>query len=242
MLLTTLAVCLAAKAFRETQFVTDSRGAAIGRALGWEFTYECLELDNWPMPGLTHVWALGKLIACAIQVKPFVQFDGDVLLFKPLPGRLRRSAIIAQSPDRPDFYDSAEMHEAMGIAGYPPGITAYNAGLLGGCDVALMRAYAWAGLELSRKFIGTRINGTVISMLVEQYQLGMFSQRTGIEVDTLLPATPTKADVSRAGYAHSIGPWKHTKQWTEKAEWRMENDFPEQYARFLHAWPAVQHL
>ena len=89
-----------------------------------------------------------------------MQFDGDVLLFKPLPKRLTRHRLIAQSPDMPRYYLSRDMRAAQLVAGFVPGGTAYNAGLLGGNDVALVRAYAWAGLDLAQKFRGCPLNGT----------------------------------------------------------------------------------
>ena len=188
MLIQTLAANLAARAFAETEFVTDKRGAEIAALLGWPFGQVRTALEDWPADGLTHIWALGKLVACALQEQPFVQFDGDVLVFKPLPKRLTRHRLIAQSPDFPHYYTSREMLAAQALAGFAPGGAAYNAGLLGGNDVALVRAYAWAGLDLAQKFRGCALNGTSTSMIVEQYQLGVFSRRVGVEVGTLLAA------------------------------------------------------
>lgn len=239
MLIQTLAVNLAACAFAETQFVTDKRGAEIAALLGWPFAEICTALDDWPADGLTHIWALGKLVACALQDRPFVQFDGDVLLFKPLPKRLTSCRLIAQSPDFPHYYTSREMQAAQALAGFAPGGRAYNAGLLGGSDVALVRAYAWAGLDLAQKFRGCALNGTSTSMIVEQYQLGVFSRRVGVEVGTLLPLAPTRKQVAKAGYAHLTGGAKREDKWIAKAEARLAADFPEAHARFLAAWPRL---
>jgi hypothetical protein len=239
MLIQTLAVNLAARVFTETEFVTDRRGADIAALLGWPFTRVTTPLDDWPADGLTHIWALGKLVACAQQDRPFVQFDSDVLLFKPLPKRLTRSRLIAQSPDFPHYYTSRDMRAAQVVADFAPGGTAYNAGLLGGSDVALVRAYAWAGLDLARKFRGCPLNGTTTSMIIEQYQLGVFSRRVGVEVGTLLPLAPTRKQVSKAGYAHLTGGAKREDKWIAKAEARLAADFPEAYERFLAAWPRL---
>lgn len=239
MLIQTLAVNLAARAFAETEFVTDKRGAEIAALLGWTFGNVSTALENWPAEGLTHIWALGKLVACALQERPFVQFDGDVLLFKPLPKRLTRHRLIAQSPDFPHYYTSREMLAAQDIAGFARGGAAYNAGLLGGNDVALVRAYAWAGLDLAQKFRGCSLNGTTTSMIVEQYQLGVFSRRVGVEVGTLLPLAPTRKQVAKAGYAHLTGGAKREETWIAKAEARLATDFPEAHERFIAAWPLI---
>ena len=237
LLIQTLAANLAARVFVETEFVTDARGAGIAALLGWPFAKISTPLDDWPADGITHIWALGKLVACAMQTEPFVQFDGDVLLFKPLPKRLTRHRLIAQSPDMPRYYTSRDMLAAQAVAGFVPGGTAYNAGLLGGNDVALVRAFAWAGLDLAQKFRGCALNGTTTSMIVEQYQLGVFSRRVGVEVGTLLPVCPTRKQVGKAGYAHLSGGAKRDPAWAERAERRLAQDFPEAHARFLAAWP-----
>ena len=239
LLIQTLAANLAARSFAETEFVTDDRGAGIAALLGWPFARITTPLQDWPADGLTHIWALGKLVACALQEQPFVQFDGDVLLFKPLPKRLTRHRLIAQSPDMPRYYLSRDMRAAQVVAGFAPGGTAYNAGLLGGNDVALVRAYAWAGLDLAQKFRGCPLNGTTTSMIVEQYQLGVFARRVGVEVGTLLPVCPTRKQVGKAGYAHLSGGAKRDSAWIERAEQRLAADFPEAYARFVAAWPQL---
>src|SRR5438094_10265697 len=90
LLVQTLAINLAARVFPEIEFVTDQGGAQIAAALGWKFQRINLALDQFAPDGMEHIWALGKLVACSIQEEPFVQFDGDVLLFKRLPKRLTR--------------------------------------------------------------------------------------------------------------------------------------------------------
>ena len=239
LLIQTLAANLAARVFAETEFVTDKLGAEIAARLGWPFGQVSTPLEEWPAEGLTHIWALGKLIACALQEQPFVQFDGDVLLFKPLPKRLTRHRLLAQSPDFPHYYASREMQAAQALAGFTPGGLAYNAGLLGGNDVALVRAFAWAGLDLAQKFRECPINGTATSMIVEQYQLGVFARRVGVEVGTLLPLAPSRKQVAKAGYAHLTGAAKRDDKWIAKSEARLAAEFPAAYERFLAAWPAL---
>ena len=239
LLIQTLAANLATRVFVETEFVTDQLGAEIAQILGWKFGRVVTALEDWPADGLTHIWALGKLVACALQEQPFVQFDGDVLLFKPLPRRLTRCRLIAQSPDFPQYYTSREMLAARRMAGFAADTPAFNGGLLGGSDVALVRAYAWAGLELAQKFRGCGINGTTTSMLVEQYQLGVFARRVGVEIGTLLPLHPTRKQITKAGYSHLTGGAKREPQWVERVEARMVRDFPEAHARFCAGWPAI---
>ncbi len=237
LLITTLAAHLAARAFEETHFVTDDLGASIAEALAWPFAKVTRDLQQWPADGLRHVWALGKLVACSVQDRPFVQFDGDVLLFRPLPASLCRARLIAQSPDSQHCYTSPDMRGALAVAGFREGATAYNAGIIGGADLALVRDYAHASLALAEKFRTSALHGTLISMLVEQYHLGVFAARAGVEVGTLLPTMPTKRQMTLAGYAHLTGSAKHSTTWIARAEARLARDFPEAYARFCEAWP-----
>ena len=236
LLVQTLAVCLAAQAFEETEFVTDRCGAQLADTLGWQFHRVVMPLDEFAADGIDHIWALGKLVACSIQDAPFVQFDGDVLLFKPLPQRLHHARLIAQSPDPDRYYTGADMRRALGIAGLPGGHTAFNAGLLGGCDVALVRAYAFAALELALKVRHCDLNGTTTSMMIEQYHLGVFAARTGAPITTLLPARSARGDIMRAGYAHLTGSAKRSPIYVAKAETRLRRDFPEAHRRFVAGW------
>lgn len=239
LLLQTLAANLAANAFAETQFVTDELGAELAAILGWPFGEVSTALETWPADGLQHIWALGKLAACTLQSGQFVQFDGDVLLFKPLPESFTSSRLLAQSEDYPQFYESVNLRTAREVAGLPPGATAFNAGLIGGADASLVRAYAWTGLELAEKFRGSEINGTAVSMMIEQYQLGVFSERVGVPVATLLPLHASKEQIEEAGYSHLWGSSKHSPKWLSRVEARLARDFPEAHARFIEGWRKI---
>ena len=160
------------------------------------------------------------------------------MLFKPLPKRLTRHRLIAQSPDFLHYYGSLTCEPLKSSPGSLL-VAAYNAGLLGGNDTALVRAYAWAGLDLAQKFRGCSLNGTTTSMIIEQYQLGVFARRVGVEVGTLLPLAPTRKQVAKAGYAHLTGGAKREDQWIAKAEARLAKDFPEAHERFRAGWPRL---
>ncbi|MEO6753046.1 MAG: hypothetical protein ABIP85_14800 [Chthoniobacteraceae bacterium] len=76
-------------------------------------------------------------------------------------------------------------------------------------------------------------------MIIEQYQLGVFARRVGVEVGILLPLAPTRKQVSKVGYAHLTGGAKREDKWIAKAEARLAADFPEAYERFLAEWPRL---
>ena len=239
LLIATLSTILASRAFPTTRFVTDRRGAQLAEAFGWPFDEVTMELEALP-PELSHIWSLGKLAANALQRTAFAQFDLDVLLFQKLPDRLLNAPLFAQSPDTPAFYRQPDMVRARLRAGLPGGAKAFNTGLIGGVDSSALAAYAGHAVsEIAPRFAGSALDGTVISMTVEQYWLGVFSAQHQRPVQTLLPANPSKAAAAALGYVHLIGPAKRDPRHLAKGERRLQTDFPRAHRRFCEAWRAL---
>ncbi len=237
LLIQTLAICLANEFFAETGLVTDAPGQALAAIFGWRFSDCSTALEDFAGEGLGHIWALGKLHACALQDRPFVQFDADALITH-LPERLLNAPLIAQSPDFPEYYLGSDMEAAFRIGEMDPARgrhVAFNGGLLGGCDVPLVRAYAWAGLDLAKRFRHCALNGTTTSMFIEQYQLARFAERVGVQVTTLCDDCVTDPD-STPGYCHLVGSLKHSVERIARAEAWLQKDFPEEYRRFVAGW------
>lgn len=236
LLVTTLAIALARATFAEVEFVTDAGGVALAERMGWRFTNINPALESFHLDGCAHVWAAGKLEALRIQERPCVQFDGDVLLLNgSLPADFLAAPLVAQSPDIPAFYLGAAMERGFAIAGLARGFAPYNAGLIGGADVALVQDYASEALDLVRKFAGREgeCNGTTASMICEQMSLGRFAAVRGLQIRTLLPMHPTTAEVREAGYSHLVGSHKRNPFYVSKVEARLAREFPEAYARAL---------
>jgi hypothetical protein len=120
------------------------------------------------------------------------------------------------------------------LAGLPTNLRKYNTGLLGGRNVPLIRAWASEGLRIAKSFrgMGKVVNGTATSMILEQAFIGVFANRCGVEIQTILPHPFTNKDVDKAGYAHLIGGAKHDPFWLDRVEKRLERDFPFQLAKF----------
>lgn len=240
-LVQTLAMNLAARVFSHFVFVTDSFGATLARRFRWPGEIDThLDCMNTRYPGLEHVWALGKLETCRIQRRPFCQLDGDVLLIKPLPEWFRVGRMIAQSPDWPHYYYSADIKEAIRMASLGDGFVAYNAGLMGGCDTGLVRAYAEAALDLAGRFVGCSINGTSTSMVIEQYHMGAFAHGANVKITTLLPLNPSADVVADVGYAHLHGPAKRNPKYVQRCERRLREEFPRAWRWFREAWEGIE--
>lgn len=238
LLFATLAAHFVKRAFGVTRLCTDKRGAEIAAMLGWPFDEIDTGLDEMECGGCEHVWALGKLFAALSQDRPFVQFDWDVLLLKPLPDTITKARMAAQSVDYPEWYRGAEMEAWMERVGYRAGLPAYNAGIFGGSDLGAIHEYAESGIALARR-LANGAEGTKLSMFAEQYHAGAFAERNGIEVATLLPLRPTREEVAAAGYIHMTGGNKRAARWIARAEARMARDFPAAWERFQAGWAEV---
>lgn len=243
LLIQTLAICLANRAFPELHFVADSRGARIRDLLGWEFSKVSTNLGNLYAKGVEHVWALGKLAALRIASadgQPVLHIDGDALLFDPLPPRLLRSPLIAQSPDQAHYYTSADMRRGFSQLSLRDDLQKYNAGILGGADVQLVRRYAARAISLAGNFRDCDINGTTSSMLVEQAFLGVFAHCEGMKVSTLFPLPP--GQMLHPHYAHLVGPAKRNPQLVARFGAQLREQFPAAHAKFERGWPHVKAL
>jgi hypothetical protein len=157
----------AARHYLETMLVTDRIGKRLLiDQLGLPFTHVSTDLE-----ALHHVdsgwWALGKLLACSLQDRPFVHLDNDVFLWKALPRDLLQSPVIAQCPYsfnrnhphfRPQEIELAFAQEGLTLPAEwiwartnRNDFAAANGGVLGGSGVDFLRYYAQSALELVLK-------------------------------------------------------------------------------------------
>lgn len=243
LLVTTLSHCLAMQAFDCVEFVTDHHGIELAERMGWRFTSILPALESLKDCQTKHIWALGKLVAMLSQNKPVCQLDCDVYLHKQIPARMREGRLIAQSVDWPAYYIGDTMRKAMEIAGLPFGHIAYNAGLIGGCDIKLIHDYAASAVEMAGKFAGREdeINeGTAISMAIEQYHLGVFARENNVRVETILPLNPTRKEWSEAGYTHLHGDSKRDPFYLKNTSRRLQAQFPEAYLAFEAGWKELE--
>jgi hypothetical protein len=110
--------------------VTDDAGKRLlVDNLGLPFAHVSTELER--LSGVdVGWWTAGKLVAYALQDRPFVHIDCDVFLWKPLPPHVADAPVLAQCP---------EYHAADGWCG-PRNIE----GLFASCGSALPVEWEWA--------------------------------------------------------------------------------------------------
>lgn len=159
-----ISILSASRHYPDTLLVTDSAGAKmLVDQLRLPFAEVSTELDRLRGhdPGW---WMLGKLVAYARQIGPFVHIDTDVFLWKRLPYRLEVASVLAQHPERysptQNIYRPQDVEQAFAETGgvlpvewewarsQGPELCAENCGILGGCDVAFLRHYAEAAQAL----------------------------------------------------------------------------------------------
>ena len=240
LILHTLSQCLAREHFACTELVTDDRGMFISEVLGWEYSAIVNSLNQDTSPLVNYMWARGKIRAILNQDSDFAHIDNDVLIFGPLPRRVREARLCAERIDNPWYYRSEEGIACRDHAGLPEGHLAYNCGLIGGTDIHLLHKYAFKALELSDKFQGMTNNGTIVSMIFEQYWFGCFARAHRVRVETILPAWTTKGEVRAAKWFHMTGDIKRSPEMIEKVERRLQNQFPKAYKRFTRGWRSLQ--
>jgi hypothetical protein len=137
-------------------------------------------------------WALGKLVAYALQREPFVHIDTDVFLWKRLPAWLEETPVIAQHPEYFTVGDGCYPLDSVESAMRDTGgrlpeewlwthargqqQRSENCGICGGADVEFLNYYAELATMVALRPENqagwkTRHNTWVHNMMVEQYLL-----------------------------------------------------------------------
>lgn len=193
-----LSALMASQLCPTVELITDSIGARLVDRLRLPFSEVRTALDGFNAP--TTAWAAGKLKAYSLQDTPFLHLDQDVFLFQPLPAEVWKSPIVAQNFEGLNMYLRAlRTTPAFHVEQFTlhrDKWAAYNAGVLGGTDVAFLRDYADRALHAIRE----NPEFHPLSMTVyEQAWLARAAADAGKQVTVLLDY-PEKAE--EIGYSH----------------------------------------
>ncbi len=154
----------ASRHYPDTMLVTDRKGKKLLiDQLGLQFVHVSTELEMLQDvdPGW---WAVGKLVACTLQDRPFVHLDNDVFLWKALPSDVAESPVLAQCPYsftqdhsffRPHEIELAFAEEALELPAEwmwartnRDSFNGANGGVLGGSSVEFLQYYARSAVDL----------------------------------------------------------------------------------------------
>ncbi len=106
-----------------------------------------------------NMWAVSKISTYATQEKPFIHVDGDVFIWERFSPDLENAPLIAQNLEIGTSCYKDKMNYIRTDLTYIPeflqaeidkeSIPSYNAGILGGSDIAFFQQYAKMAMELA---------------------------------------------------------------------------------------------
>jgi hypothetical protein len=260
----TLSVCTVGSQFGSTALVTDDAGARLlVDRLGLPFDSVSTSLEA--LHRSDHRWwILGKLQAYGEQERPFLHFDNDTYLWRPLPAALLSSDLLAQNPEYAPTSDvtfykpTAFTASVVGRGGVLPpewhayvrggGATAICTGVFGGCDVDSIRRYAeraTSTIQRDENIAVWRAIGVGLpeQVLMEQYYLAAFWADVGNDLGRRAQITYLFSSLEEAygrtvsrrlGFTHLIAGAKRSPVLEQMVAARLRTDYPEQYER-VHA-------
>jgi hypothetical protein len=189
--------CLQLRSFYdEVELITDRAGKdLLIDMLHLPYTRTTVVLDainhynpNW--------WAIGKIYAFSLQERPFLHVDGDVFIWEPFPERLEKAALVSQNLEYGyPFYKEVLDHlldreayvptEILSCARGQSSLHAYNAGIIGGNDIAFFKEYvleAWKFIKKNHTVLDVP-NAGRINAFYEQHLLFCMAARRKIKVE-----------------------------------------------------------
>jgi len=207
-----LAHALAIRHHGGVHLITDTPGASSLSCLGWLSVDTSLdELGE----EQSNIWSLGKIMAYGVAARRFGSFahiDGDVFLWRPLPGHLLNAAAFAQHPEGVQhFYDlrSLDILPVSHPATFRRPATVPNMGITGGTDSSFWIRYSDECLDWVRQPANRAVwNQHRLwwgAILAEQWFMGAFAEDAGADIAYLFGGVPSDSDAEQARFTHLLG-------------------------------------
>ncbi len=254
------------KHYPQTALFTDDDGARLLiDQLQLPFVEVSTELNKLAHhdPGF---WTMGKLYTYRVQKEPFIHFDNDLFLFKPLPEELASAPVLAQNPEPECIYKPESLEASLSEAGsiwLPAEWVWYRvagsrtggdcAGIFGGNRVDFIKHFSEQAIKLVEHPDNQRgwesLEKFVPMIWVEQYLLPACvdyhrqqasSPFHDIEIRYLFDSMSHAFQSDRAeqlGFTHCLGDAKLNKELAARIEARVKRDYPEHYERCLDETP-----
>ncbi|MBD0254869.1 MAG: hypothetical protein ICV83_04045 [Cytophagales bacterium] len=245
--------------YDEVELVTDSLGRKLLiDKIGLPYTHVVAALDHLANYD-SHLWALGKIHAYHLQDRPFLHVDGDVYIWQRFPEAFEAAPLIVQNLENNfPFYRVMlrNIEESFGyvpvflkkynVSGQP--VHAYNAGIMGGCDVKFFRNYTNEALKFVDFNISNlcRIPVGQFNAVYEQHLLYCLAEEWNIPVsrytevieedliNTQLKGLDNfcEAPVSTK-YIHLFGDCKRDARFCLELENKFRKKYPEYHSRII---------
>jgi hypothetical protein len=198
-----------------------------------------------------HLWAVNKLFTYARQTEPFLHVDGDIFSWQPLADEELLAPLVVQNIEHTSYYlpyleaiktyfdyIPAALQPCLNSApGIPPSI---NAGVLGGSDVAFIRAYAEEALHTIDRNLAFLTRQTALNnynVVFEQLLFYQLAQQQQLAITTLQPANyqldvcPVEHLGRKVQYLHPLGTFKQNFQLCQGLVKHLNAWYPAAYER-----------
>lgn len=202
------------------------------------------------------LWAIPKIYAYSKQEKPFLHVDGDVFIWEKFPPELLNKALIAQNMEYATDYYERIMQELEGNLRFFPEsirqerengnpILAYNAGILGGSDIAFFKTYTKSAFEFITKNLDKldSIQVSNFNIFFEQYLFYCLAKKHDKKVDVLIDRILGDNQYKGFGdfievpynktYLHLLGNYKKNESVCLQLANRLRKDFPTYYYKII---------
>lgn len=210
----------------------DVLGAAWAKSLELPFT-EIVVADFSELPP---AFAAAKLATYSRQTGPFIHFDGDVLIARPLPEWLLAAPAAFERvepwcPCNGDMASGWELPPAWQSGVEACCRLAWNCGLAGGQDWTVFAAAADTCLGVLRLNASRIKDGGEASVFCEQWGLARELPRFGTAC--LLPGVPVASEAAAGKYWHLAAKLKTAPEWQRFVARGLRAHFPAAAARAL---------
>lgn len=192
--------CLSLKKYYvDVVLYTDSHGYKVFiELLQLPYTDVIVQYDNLLCPEIH--WAYPKIVTYSLQNEPFIHVDGDVYLPFRLDTSVELGELIAQNKEIGSEYYKGMMNDLLRRNYQMPKflkaaierdiIPSYNAGLLGGNDIAFIQEYCQVAFQFVEDNHLNDINNTNVNInnniLFEQVLFATLVEKLGKTVSTVV--------------------------------------------------------
>lgn len=223
--------------FDNVVLVADASSLAILSKLELPFT-EMHLLPSIP-ESILHVYSLPKLEAMALMARrniPALHIDGsDIFLRKRLPERILNSPCVGEATFTPGPL-IRELNSKLIPHPLDKVTQAINGGVIGGCDCGKILSICERSLAIARDLRNLEVlreySGYYGASLFEEVSFG--SSFSEDDIQTLLPnGTNIEQDHYSIGLVHARGGLKRNPAILNRMVMRVQQDWPDQYARHI---------
>ena len=224
-----LSVLYSKKWFKEIELVTDKKGKELVDKYKIPFDNVVVCLDDYNHIDKHH-WAIGKIVACSLQTKPFIHIDNDVYWFKKPPKRLLEAECCFQN------YESTEDHwykYQMSVAANSSPITeidykikkALNCGIIGFNRMDVLKEWLDLAFQYIDWFENTNdVKGELSSVMFEQYHIYQILKKHNYDIQVITKGWINDKIAIEYGYTHLIATSKRRPDIEKKVKKRLKKD------------------